>query len=46
MLLQAVEKKEPSLANKWVIPVDIFPSMSHFDHPKYLCSDSKKEDLI
>lgn len=33
MLLPALEKKEPSLANNWVIPVDIFPSMRHFEHP-------------
>lgn len=47
MLLPALGKKEPSLANKWVTPVDIFPSMSYFDHPKYLWgSDAKKEDFI
>lgn len=36
MLLPALQKKEPSLANKRVIPVDIFPSMRHFYHPYYL----------
>lgn len=46
MLLPALEKKEPSLANKWVIPVDIFPSVSHWWSPKIsMSSDSKKEDL-
>lgn len=45
ILLPALEKKEPSLANKWVIPVDIFPSMSHFDHPKYLWVQTQRKRI-
>lgn len=41
ILLPALEKKEPSLANKRVSPVDIFPSVSHFDHPKYFSSQER-----
>lgn len=29
-------KSSPYPANKRVIPVDMFPSVSHFDHPKYM----------
>lgn len=48
MFVQAVGKKEAALANKWVIPVDIFPAWAVMVTQDicFMCSDPHPKKRI